>query len=67
MLAPESVLSVVAEEPDLANHVTGLNRKHGGIDIDGNALTAIGVCEAISNACAKKPARARLSSRVLVP
>lgn len=47
MLAPECVLSLVADEPDLSGHVTGLDRQHGGIDIDGNALTAIGVFEAI--------------------
>ncbi len=52
MLAPESVLSLVAEEADLAGHVTGLTRERGGIDIDGNALTAIGVWEAISNTAA---------------
>lgn len=50
MLAAESVLSLVADEPDLANNVTGLDRKHGGIDIDGNGLTAIGVFEAVSKA-----------------
>jgi len=51
MLAPESVLSLVSDAPELTNHVTGLDRAHGGIDIDGNALTAIGVCEAILNSC----------------
>jgi glutamate dehydrogenase (NAD(P)+) len=60
MLAPEAVLSLVAEQPDLANNVTGLNRQHGGIDIDANALTAIGICEAISNSSAE-PAQSRVA------
>lgn len=47
MLAPEAVLSLVAADNRLAKHVTGLSRLHGGIDIDGNGLTAFGVREAI--------------------
>jgi glutamate dehydrogenase/leucine dehydrogenase len=51
MLAAESVLSRVADDPGLARHVTGLDRSHGGIDIDGNGLTARGILEAIVIAC----------------
>lgn len=47
MLAPESVLSAVATEFGLEANVTGLTRACGGIDIDGNGLTALGIREAI--------------------
>ena len=61
MLAPESVLSKVAEELDLAENVTGLAREHGGIDIDGNGLTALGIFEAISIAFPQKRKTAQVS------
>lgn len=47
MGCPEDVLDLIAEDRRYLKNITGLSRKHGGLEIDRNALTAIGVFEAV--------------------
>lgn len=47
MGCPEAVLDQVAERHGLGAKVTGLSRRLGGLDIDGNGLTAVGLQAAL--------------------
>ncbi len=47
MNTPESVMDLIAADPDLRDHVTGLSEKQNGLSIDKHGYTAIGLTEAV--------------------
>jgi glutamate dehydrogenase (NAD(P)+) len=51
MNVSEAVLDIVAADPDLLDHVTGLSEDFGGLSIDKNGHTAFGIAQSISFLC----------------
>jgi glutamate dehydrogenase/leucine dehydrogenase len=51
MNVSEAVMDIVAADPELLDHVTGLSENFGGLSIDKNGHTAFGIAQSISFLC----------------
>ena len=51
MNVSEAVLDIVAGDPELLDHVTGLSEGFGGLSIDKNGHTAFGIAQSINLLC----------------
>src|ERR1041384_4693234 len=54
MKVTESVMDLLAGDSDLLNHVTGLSEESGGLSIDKNGHTALGIAHSIAVFCKSK-------------